>query len=437
MAEIVKQFLTVQNFDNWTDEKKDDVNNKGQIVFVPGETRSDKVDVNAIYAHGNTFGDGALSNKTVLTEGFRVEGGPLSELLKDKGITEITEGTNLQDLLKSLFCVTLWSKNIIVTNPKVTVTNVAPKITGVTNNSLYEVGTKLSVEVALQPMKVNNTPAKISGFEYGLSYGGVKYEDATERIKNNDIIYTADSPYVGTYSYCVGPTDGPNYNMSNTVTFQSMPDDQLQVTNGTRLVEVTTYLGSNKFTAISTYSKGLTYSNSGISNTYDLSNLGDIGDYSYNINKLDQYTVNRDETDKETTVNWTGVYPILFNGTKYTDSNSDGVEIDTTSVAASDTLIKSNELFVGSKSLFVKFPKQDANSWKIAIPEYYSGTTISAKAFDGLVTKQYSIDVTFSKTDKTGIASCGTDGVTQYYYRIWEATGTSGANGVQLTINLK
>ena len=103
MAEIVKQFLKVQNFNNWTDNKKNEVNEKGQIVFVPGATRSDVVDVNAIYANGDVFGDGALSNKTVLTQGFKVEGGPLSDLLKDKGITEIEEGTNLQDLLKSLF----------------------------------------------------------------------------------------------------------------------------------------------------------------------------------------------------------------------------------------------------------------------------------------------------------------------------------------------
>ena len=102
-----------------------------------------------------------------------------------------------------------------------------------------------------------------------------------------------------------------------------------------------------------------------------------------------------------------------------------------------DTFIKSNELFVGSKSLFVKFPKQDANSWKIAIPEHYSAATISAKAFDGLVSKKYSIGITFSKTSKKGVASCGTGGAIQYSYYIWEATGTSGANGVQLTINLK
>ena len=89
MAEIVKQFLKVQNFNNWTDDKKNEVNEKGQIVFVPGATRSDVVDVNAIYANGDVFGDGALSNKTVLTQGFKVEGGPLSDLLKDKGITTV------------------------------------------------------------------------------------------------------------------------------------------------------------------------------------------------------------------------------------------------------------------------------------------------------------------------------------------------------------
>ena len=435
MAEnIINQFLEVQTASNWTETKQKEVDANGQIVFVPG-------DVNAIYAKGKNYGDGALSSKTLLTEEITIEGGPLaSDAVKgafEGGV--IPAGTDLQELLKALLCVEIWSKTISKQNPRVTVANVAPKITGITNNGIYEVGTNINITVALQQTSVSNTSAKISGFEYGMSYNDKEYKGSSysKREVSNIIKYDNDH-YAGRCSYSIAA----NGTMSSETLWSSTSDANLAVNGGSKSFTVTTYVGDkNKLTGISAYSKGLSYYNAGISNTYDMSNLGGVSETAYSISSVgtasSYYEVTKDRTEKSASVTWVGAYPIYFNGTKYTDSNSDGVEIDATSVAASDTFIKSNELFVGSKSLFVKFPKQDANSWKIAIPEHYSAATISAKAFDGLVSKKYSIGITFSKTSKKGVASCGTGGAIQYSYYIWEATGTSGANGVQLTINLK
>lgn len=432
MSEIVKQFLKVQNFNNWTDDKKNEVNENGQIVFVPGATRSDVVDVNAIYANGDVFGDGALSNKTVLTQGFKVEGGPLSDLLKDKGITEIEEGTNLQDLLKSLFCVELWPQRITVTRPAVTVTNVAPTITGVSGSGLYEVGTKLNITVALQTMAVSNTAARISGFEYGLSYFGTKYESAKERVQNNTIVYD-NGFYAGKYSYSINASGS----MKDDESFTSTSNTNLNVENGSRSFTVDTFLGSNNnVTAVSTYCKGLTYSNIGITSTYELSNLGstgnDAGRYSYSIDPVSDVNISRDETPKTTSVSWSGAYPIYFEGTKYSGKIPSTDPVIGTFTKC-DVLKRDGETL----DIYVKFPDQSSSGgWKVVIPEVYSSdTTITAKAYNALSGK-YEAVKTFVKTETKRECTCGTDGNTKYQGFIYSCTGTDGANGLQLTIKL-
>lgn len=433
MSEIVKQFLKVQNFNNWTDDKKNEVNENGQIVFVPGATRTDNVvDVNAIYANGDVFGDGALSNKTVLTQGFKVEGGPLSDLLKDKGITEIEEGTNLQDLLKSLFCVELWPKKITVTEPAVTVTNVAPKITGVSGSTLYEVGTKLNITVALQTMTVSNTAARISGFEYGLSYDGTKYESVRERVQNNTIVYS-DGNYSGKYSYSTdasGSMTIESYLVSTSNTY-------LNVENGSQSFTVDTFLGSNnRVTAVSSYCKGLTYSNAGIAYTYELSNLGstgnDVSRNSYGILAVTNVNVSRDETPKTTSVSWSGAYPIYFEGTKYS-GNIPSADPVIGTFTKCDVLKRDGETL----DIYVKFPNQAASGgWKIVIPDVYaSNTTITAKAYNSLSSK-YEAVKTFVKTETKRECTCGTNGNTKYQGFIYSCTGTDGANGLKLTIKL-
>lgn len=432
MAEIVKQFLKVQNFDNWTDNKKNEVNENGQIVFVPGATRLDVVDVNAIYANGDVFGDGALSNKTVLTQGFKVEGGPLSDLLKDKGITKIEKGTNLQDLLKSLFCVELWPKKITVTQPRVTVTNVEPKITGVNGSTLYEVGTKLNITVALQTMAVSNTAARISGFEYGLSYDGNKYESAKERVQNNAIQYS-DDHYAGEYTYS---TDASG-SMTNRTYLVSTSNTYLNVENGSESFTVFTYLGSNnRVNAVSSYCKGLSYSNDGIAYTYELSNLGSIGHdagrNSYSINAVTNVNVSKDSTPKTTSVSWTGVYPIYFEGTKYS-GNIPSADPVIGTFTKCDVLKRDGETL----DIYVKFPNQSkSGGWKIVIPAVYtSNTTITALAYNSLSTK-YEAEKTFVKTEEQRECTCGTNGNTKYQGVIYLCTGTDGANGLKLTIKL-
>lgn len=436
MAEnIINQFLKVQNRANWTESKKKEVDANGQIVFVPGEIVKDdnnavtSVSVDSIYAKEGTFGDGALSSKTLLTENITVEGGPLSDLLKAKNMKEIKAGTDLQALLKSLFCVELWSTGIKPYTGKLTLSQTAATISGM-KSGFVEVGTEYTTYVTGNVVTVNRDPSYVSGFDYSYIYKGdtkTKVTNGKYSLATSDVTYTF--------------TGMPKVNMSLTsynivdkqITSVAYSDKDIKIS-----YSLTAYAapGTNTLTVKTKYNEVGTYTIPAISGVYDCSNLGAKGTTEYKTNKVDhQSTITI--ADKTETKTFTGVYPIYFNGTKYTDSNADGAEIDTTNVAASDTLQKSNEIFSGSKDLYVKFPKQDANSWKIAIPDYYTGTTISGKAFDGLVSKKYSIDVTFSKTSTTGFAYCGTGNNVKYSYYIWESTGTSGANGVKLTFNLK
>lgn len=423
MAEnIINQFLEVQNASNWTETKQNEVNANGQIVFVPG-------DVNAIYAKGKNYGDGALSSKTLLTEDITVEGGPLSDLLKNKGITSIDAGTDLQSLLKSLFCVELWSTGITQFTGRLTLSQTAATISGM-KSGFIEVGTQYTTNVTGNVVTVNRYPSYVSGFDYSYIYKG---ETKTKVTNGKYTLSTSDV----TYTF----TGMPKVNMSLTsyntdtkaIGSVSYSDKPISVAHS--LVAYAAP-GTNTLTVTTKYNECQSYSIPAITGVYDCSNLGAKGSTEYKTAKVDHQTL-ISIGDKTETKTFTGAYPIYFNGTKYNDDNADGTEIDTTNVAASDAMIKSNVLFSGSKDLYVKFPKQDANSWKIAIPAYYSNPTITGKAFDGLVTKKYSIDVTFSKTSTTGEASCGTNNNVKYTYYIWESTGTSGANGVKLTFNLK
>ena len=429
MAEnIINQFLEVQNASNWTETKQNEVDANGQIVFVPG-------DVNAIYAKGKNYGDGALSSKTLLTEEITIEGGPLaSDAVKNAfegGV--IPAGTDLQELLKALLCVEIWSKTISTQKPKVTVTNVAPSITGVTNNGLYEVGTNLSITVELQQTSVGNTSAKISGFEYGMSYNNAEYKGSqySKREVANTIKYEEDH-YAGRYSYSIAA----NGTMTSEAPFTSVADTKLAVNGGRQTFTVTTYVGDkNKVTAISAYSKGASYYNAGISNTYDMSNLGAVSETAYSIAQVgtanSYYAVAKDRTEKTNTVSWVGVYPLYFEGTIYSGA------IPATDPAVG-TFNKCTTLKKDGQTLeiYVKFPDQSsAGTWKIAVPQQYSSnTTITAKAYNGLSGK-YEAVKTFTKNG-TKTFKCGTGDVAQYTCDLFTCGGTDGANGLYLKIVL-
>ena len=140
------------------------INNNGQIAFIDDTNnfaRSGRVSY--IYAQEQSFGDGALSEKTVLTSNIMVDGGPLAndavinKLMKkygsnNYGVVTVTSGTNIQQLLSYLFTATKYpthnetnkSRNpsFSIAAPSITVKN---GNTVVTANMLIEYKTILTL----------------------------------------------------------------------------------------------------------------------------------------------------------------------------------------------------------------------------------------------------------------------------------------------------
>lgn len=106
MSEI-KQFVNVQNIENWNDAAKESVKNNGQIAFVPKIESTDETEgnqVSCLFANGETFGDGAWTNKTVLKEGFKVMGVTVGNL---KDGDTIDGGLTIEDILKRILMKTI------------------------------------------------------------------------------------------------------------------------------------------------------------------------------------------------------------------------------------------------------------------------------------------------------------------------------------------
>ncbi len=169
------------------------INNNGQIAFIDDTNnfaRSGRVSY--IYAQEQSFGDGALSEKTVLTSNIMVDGGPLAndaiinKLKKkysynDYGVVSISAGTNIQQLLSYLFTATKYpthNENNISRYPSFSIT--APSITlkngntTVTNSMLIEYKTELTLSEInpVKEYKFNGTTREVTNMIYGFTYGG-------------------------------------------------------------------------------------------------------------------------------------------------------------------------------------------------------------------------------------------------------------------------
>lgn len=234
------------------------INNNGQIAFIDDTNnfaRSGRVSY--IYAQEQSFGDGALSEKTVLTSNIMVDGGPLAnnEVIKklkkkytnnidDYGVVSVSAGTNIQQLLSYLFTATKYpthNESNKSRNPSFSIT--APTITlkngntNVTANMLIEYKTVLTLS-AINPVKeykFNGTTREVTNMIYGFTYGG------------ND---GKNTPGVGTsYSLswrnATGSSDVISYSIS--IISKSGCFSNLSVSNGSiSQIDLSTKIGTNK-----------------------------------------------------------------------------------------------------------------------------------------------------------------------------------------------
>ena len=332
MSEI-KQFVNVQNIQNWNDGAKTGVDDNGQIAFVTDTDTS----AAHLYANGKTYGDGAQSDKVVITKNIMVDGGPLADQVKSKFPNGITAGMDLQEVLMALFCKVLYPKNISrdvddkasfsIGAPSITVKNGS---TNLTSGNIYEVGTSLSF----------SSTSKL----YSKSL-------PTRYVRNMDYGYTMDDDNDGVYTPGDGnefevtwedKTDASKVNYVNEVTSATGFGNTLSGlkktgTNNTLTIDATSTVsvGTNtvtvKTTATGGFSATVTHmpaikvnANNGEQPAIDDDNKSAI---SYERVDFDSVNLNKTDTSVNQSASFTlyGINPIKFNANScnYNNKGSD------------------------------------------------------------------------------------------------------------------
>lgn len=385
----------------------------GQVAFIAQDTDEGK---NILFAQGEYFGDSAQANKVSIKEKITVAGGPLAESVSEVYPDGIPEGTTLQEILVSLLCKEVFPE-VTVTTGSVTLNKASITFNSVPSG-FVEVGAKGTVTATPGITGFTSKNSMISGLTYGYDLLGVKYDETS--ISAIPVVVTE-----GTQEFTLTSASFVDANGNDIA--DSIKVTAIQaVTNG-----VITKFGENKVSATLT-NKSANYTIDDISDIYPYSNLGNKGETSYNISYINVDLDSPGNTTSSKT--WTGAYPVFFNGVEYSDSNADGAEIATTSVANDIALTKCTTLNT-SITKYIKFPDQAAsNGWKIAIPDAYANSTITAKGFNASSGK-YDINTTFTKGSTTGSGTCGVN--TTFSYTLYECKGTDGANGLNVTITLK
>ena len=121
----------------------------------------------------------ATKTKTVAT--IPVAGGPLEDLLKNAGITEIAAGSSIEDVLFSLICKELWAKTLTFSEGTVASSISQPTFTLTNSGKTVEVGTKctlsdITMGAATPSVSKNRT---YSGFTYGYSESNNNTQEST------------------------------------------------------------------------------------------------------------------------------------------------------------------------------------------------------------------------------------------------------------------
>lgn len=114
--------------------------------------------------------DENMTNETYVSEDIPVAGGPLADLVTDT--TEVIKaGTNIQDLLLTLFCKEKYPENPRFVRGLINASIGAPDFTCTASNLLHiEVGHTIDVSAITAKRSVENvTPSKWEGFDYGYS----------------------------------------------------------------------------------------------------------------------------------------------------------------------------------------------------------------------------------------------------------------------------
>ena len=423
-------------------------------------------DTHEVFMNGHSYGKDADTAK--LGKDILISEGPLATTAIQNAFGgTISKDMTIADVLSKLLCKTKYPTlsynraTISMTDPEIT-RNIT---TGPASGSVVEVGTPVSVTFTGGASQLNPSSNSVSGFSgYVLT---TKDENqniilpATYTVLKDKTSFSENWTNVSlpTVGYTLTKTS-QSESLTNTDASTKTSTAQTAITSLSYTFQGTVAAGNNQCSVQETTPQGtatVPYDIEAgkyfiVANTGDIS-LDHVNDkVTSSVGTPGQtYTIQAKTTSKSYTC--TGAYPILFNGTSYESTGGDDTETINGVVAAeSDTLVKSDNLWQGSRTIYVKFPQQNGHPWKIGIPNYYNATTITAYSYDSLVAKKYTGELTFTKKAKldsdnkvetdgdgniiyvTGKEYC-TTGV-EYPYTVWECVGNEGSNGVKLTINL-
>lgn len=221
-----------------------------------------------------------VANAKVTQNAIKVEGGPLADILKAAGITEIDSTMDMTTLLLKLACKEKWPANPTFSAGSITASLAKPSFTLSNSGTTVEVGTKCTMGAVSIPSAVsinNPTYPKVTGFTNGYS------------VENDNVADSTDTSVTATMVEGSKKLNDDDYTMSITFTKFTKTDkttpDTITVTadaDHTKVkydssIDLLVVQGDNKVKASISGPKALVEFND-IDQYYVVSNLGNTVD---------------------------------------------------------------------------------------------------------------------------------------------------------------
>lgn len=221
-----------------------------------------------------------VANAKVTQNAIKVEGGPLADILKAAGITEIDSTMDMTTLLLKLACKEKWPANPTFSAGSITASLAKPSFTLSNSGTTVEVGTKCTMGAVSIPSAVsinNPTYPKVTGFTNGYS------------VENDNVADSTDTAVTATMVEGSKKLNDDDYTMSITFTKFTKTDkttpDTITVTadaDHTKVkydssIDLLVVQGDNKVKASISGPKALVEFND-IDQYYVVSNLGNTVD---------------------------------------------------------------------------------------------------------------------------------------------------------------
>lgn len=409
MAQYNKENLFVKvpvtNINNYSEN----IDLYGQIAFLDGSNANNDITYGKfsyLYAQGNSFGDGAFSNKTVITKNIMVSGGPLASLVGDKYKDGIAAGTDLESLLVSLFSKVLFPTITKSVSGKAQFSIDMPSLNykngnnNTTSGNMYPVNTVLTLDkTPISEYNVTLPTRQIIGITYGFKYYGINnqwidsnnetsYSVSWENNSVSDVSYNFDATYTGFID-----SSYVSIAQENNIAYIS---SSLKLGLGENKIIVTAYAEASNFTAsCPEIPEIIMYANDGSTgNTEFKDEDGKLGKIKKISSASETVTPKPGKTtprlDTTSTSSFYGVYPFKFNGIEreYSKGGTDNVTHDGktinqfTPTGKYNTTNNSVDLCINYGDSTIDNKDAEAKKYKFYIPKDYTVSNFVAYASD-------------------------------------------------------